>query len=258
MPFFCAPFFTRNRRETPVDAEGFEGQWRVLQMINQACAIFLQFGVSFGVPSILRCIPILFGSHILRNIRDLQVFRLRKKFGGIEMSNYRESEYALNYKRAGIVYRFADSVVEISVEEFLFAHPDLTQQDFLHWKQVSDEMHLQEKLANWRCTHKDCCLDAKLAHNALAVPSAEEALLNEENRKAERLAHRKKMRLANLVLGTLSPKQRRRFLLYVVNRNTLEQIANLEGVSFQAIQLSIKMAYAKIRKYLKRREKTEK
>lgn len=174
------------------------------------------------------------------------------------MSNYRESEYALNYKKAGIVYRFADCIIEISVEEFLLAHPDLTQQDFLRWKQISDEMYLQEKLANWRCTHKDCWLDAQLTHDALTVPSAEEALLDEENRKTERLAHRQKMHVSKLVLDTLSPKQRRRFLLHVVNRKTLEQIAKLEGVSFQAIQLSIKIAYKKIRKYLKRKEKTEK
>ena len=169
------------------------------------------------------------------------------------MSNYKDSDYALNYKRAGIVYRFAESIVEISLEELLLVHPDLTGKDFLHWKQISDEMYLQEKLTNWRFTHKDCCLDAALAHDALTVPSAEETLLAEENRRAEQSAHKKKMRLVNFALDTLSPKQRRRFLLYVVNQNTLEQIAELEGVSFQAIQLSVKTAYAKIRKYLKRK-----
>lgn len=174
------------------------------------------------------------------------------------MSNYRDSDYALNYKRSGIVYRFADSIVEISMEEFLLVHPNLTEKDFLHWKQISDEMYLQEKLTNWRFTHKDCCLDMVLAHDALTVPSAEETLLAEENRKDEQSAQKKKMRLVNFALDTLSPKQRRRFLLYVVNQNTLEQIAELEGVSFQAIQLSVKIAYSKIRKYLKSRKKTEK
>ena len=113
------------------------------------------------------------------------------------MSNYRDSDYALNYKRSGIVYRFADSIVEITMEEFLNSHPNLTEQDFLHWKRVSDEMHLEEKRATWRHSNKDCLLNTSFAHDALTYPSAEEVLLADEARRERERDTKQMLHLAN-------------------------------------------------------------
>ena len=61
------------------------------------------------------------------------------------MSDYRKSDYAINRNRTGIIYRFAKSIVEIDLYDFLQSSPELTEQDFRYWKQISDEMYLEEK-----------------------------------------------------------------------------------------------------------------
>ena len=40
------------------------------------------------------------------------------------MKNYKESDYALNKYSQGIVYKFADGIVEITLEDYLRDNPD--------------------------------------------------------------------------------------------------------------------------------------
>lgn len=46
------------------------------------------------------------------------------------MKNYRKSDYALNKYRKGIVYKFADGIVEVTLEDYLRENPDKTETDF--------------------------------------------------------------------------------------------------------------------------------
>ena len=46
------------------------------------------------------------------------------------MKNYRESDYALNKFSKGIVYKFADETVELTMEDFLRETPGATEEDF--------------------------------------------------------------------------------------------------------------------------------
>ena len=46
------------------------------------------------------------------------------------MKNYKDSDYALNKFSEGIVYRFADRIVEIAQEDYLAENPGKTAQDF--------------------------------------------------------------------------------------------------------------------------------
>ncbi len=166
------------------------------------------------------------------------------------MTHYRSSDYALNRERDCIVYRFADSVVEISVEEFLSSYPDQTEQDFYHWKQISDQMYLDEKRANWRNSHRNVSLCHVENVEASTLSSAEDDYFRdiEQEEEKERLAAR--MALAAEALSKLKLKQRRRFLLYAVHQLSMREIARLEGVSHVSVHLSIQSARKKIAKYL--------
>ena len=46
------------------------------------------------------------------------------------MKNYKDSDYAVNKFSEGIVYRFADKTVELTLSDFLEAYPGMTEQDF--------------------------------------------------------------------------------------------------------------------------------
>lgn len=50
------------------------------------------------------------------------------------MRNYKDSDYALNRYSQGIVYKFADSIVEVTLEDFLRSNPDKAEKDFVELK----------------------------------------------------------------------------------------------------------------------------
>lgn len=60
------------------------------------------------------------------------------------MKNYKDSDYALNKFSDGIVYRFADRIVEITLENYLAENPGKTAEDFLELKAPSDEIYHQQ------------------------------------------------------------------------------------------------------------------
>ena len=66
------------------------------------------------------------------------------------MRNYKDSDYALNRYSQGIVYKFADSVVEVTLEDYLRDNPDKTEADFeelegVHQRAVWDSLMWAEK-----------------------------------------------------------------------------------------------------------------
>lgn len=60
------------------------------------------------------------------------------------MKNYHKSDYALNKYRKGIVYKFADGIVEVKLEDYLRENPDKTEADFQALKRLSDEWYLEQ------------------------------------------------------------------------------------------------------------------
>ena len=46
------------------------------------------------------------------------------------MRNYKDSDYALNRYSQGIVYKFSDGIVEITLEDYLRDNPNKTEEDF--------------------------------------------------------------------------------------------------------------------------------
>ena len=60
------------------------------------------------------------------------------------MKNYRNSDYAANKNSKGVVYRFANQTIEITLEDYLRENPDKNEADFTELKSLSDEIYLKQ------------------------------------------------------------------------------------------------------------------
>ena len=58
--------------------------------------------------------------------------------------NYRQSDYAKNKYSSNIVYAGSDETIEITLEQFLKENHGMTEEDFLYWKNWSDEDYLEQ------------------------------------------------------------------------------------------------------------------
>jgi len=163
------------------------------------------------------------------------------------MSDYRKSEYATNRNKTGIIYRFVESTVEIDVQDFLQSCPELTEQDFLYWKQVSDQMYLEEKRASWRESNRNVCLHCTLKDAALTVQSAEDSYFQGLEEVKINTQRKTLLSLAKQAINSLSDTQRRRFILHAVHQLSYREIAQVEGVSPQSVHRSVQEAKAKIK-----------
>ena len=168
------------------------------------------------------------------------------------MKNYQDSDYALNKYSGGIVYRFADGIVEYTLADYLAENPDKTEADFIALKALSDTDYYERDRADYRQTWKsvsihgmeeteDCAGDT-LEHEVIELPEREA----EENSRRE-LAHR--------ALDTLTEVQKRRYLLYAANGLTTREIAEKEGASQRTVMDSIQWAEKKIKKFLAKSKK---
>jgi hypothetical protein len=163
------------------------------------------------------------------------------------MKNYTKSDYAINKFSKGIVYRFADCTVEVTLTDYLAENPDKTLADFIELKELSDKLYLEQARADNRQTKKNVAYTeaVELTYTGSLSP---EALLIDGTEKSER--HSNRIKLGKLALSRLTEVQRRRYLLHVVKGLTTRQIAVLEGVSHVAVVYSIELAEKKIEKIL--------
>ena len=60
------------------------------------------------------------------------------------MKNYKDSDYAANKYSPNIVYRFGNETVEITLKKFLADNPNMTEDDFLRFKALSDAFYLEQ------------------------------------------------------------------------------------------------------------------
>lgn len=140
------------------------------------------------------------------------------------MKNYKDSDYALNKFSEGIVYRFADRVVEITLEDYLTENPDRTAQNFLELKALSDEIYHQQVTHENRTSRLDVSIHGLEKAEQFATPPLDLDLIHKsDTRKAKEAAKRL------LDSGELTEIQRRRFLLHFVEGLSYRQIASREG-----------------------------
>jgi len=164
------------------------------------------------------------------------------------MKNYTDSDYAINKFSKGIVYRFSDEIVEITLERYLAGNPEKTEVDFLRLKELSNEIyHEQDKSENAQ-TKKNISLGLLEETDECSTESLEDEYFGALEKKEKQLEDIKK---TNKVLGCLTTIQRKRYLLHIKIGLTTRQISVIEQVNFQAVAKSISAAKKKLNIFLK-------
>lgn len=163
------------------------------------------------------------------------------------MKNYKDSDYALNKYSEGIVYKFADRIVEITLEDYLAENPGKTEQDFRELKALSDEMYHQQVIHEHRTSRLDVPINGLEENEQLSTPPPDAVLIHktEEN---------KAMKAARQLLdsGLLTETQRRRFILHFFQGLSTRQIAEQEAVSHVAVYKSIVLAQEKLKRFFEK------
>jgi DNA-directed RNA polymerase specialized sigma subunit, sigma24 homolog len=157
------------------------------------------------------------------------------------MKNYKDSDYALNKYSEGIVYKFADRIVEITLSVYLAENPDKTVEDFRKLKALSDEMYHEQVMHENRTSRLDVPINGLEETEQLSAPPPEIVLIH----KAEK---NQAMKAARQLLdsGQLTATQRRRFILHFIQGLSTRQIAVKESVSHVAVHKSIALAKEKL------------
>lgn len=158
------------------------------------------------------------------------------------MKNYTNSDYALNKYSSGIVYRFADHIVEITLADYLAENPGRTAADFQRLKELSDEIYLEQVRDENAQTKKDLSLSGLESWVPSADLPLDEEYIEWQDKKIARQAVREL-----LERGGLTEVQKRRFVLHIFKGQSSRQIACLEKCSHVAVAKSIKLAKDKLR-----------
>jgi len=165
------------------------------------------------------------------------------------MKNYQNSDYAANKMAEGIVYRFVNQTVEVTLEDFLKKNPDKTEEDFAELKALSDDDYYEQDRSNYRQTWKNepfSDIEEIIDHDTLS-PEDEVVMISQSQAESADDFH-KKQALAIAALDKLTETQRRRYMMYHVDGLTLRQIADVEGVVHTKVHKSLLAAEKKIKK----------
>jgi len=168
------------------------------------------------------------------------------------MKHYKNSDYAINKFSEGIVYRFADGIVEVTLVDFLAENPDKTKEDFLALKELSDGIYHEQVKDENAQTKKNVLLDLGVVEKSLQCheQSPEQMLIYDIEAQEDIELHSERMSTVNLAMDKLTEIQRKRYLMYHIEGLTIRQIADIEGVGHSKIQKSIEGAQKKIKKVL--------
>ena len=160
------------------------------------------------------------------------------------MKNYKDNDYALNKFSEGIVYRFADRIVEITMEDYLEENPGKTEQDFWELKALSDEIYHRQAVNTNRTSRLDVSINGLEETEQLATGSLDTELIHKSDTK-------KAMKAAKKLLesGLLTEVQRRRFLLHFYQGLSIRQIAEKESVHQRAVWDSLQWSSKKLKKF---------
>ena len=163
------------------------------------------------------------------------------------MKNYRESDYALNKYSKGIVYKFADGIVEVTLEDYLRENPDKTEADFQALKRLSDEWYLDQVRLETAQGNKRVSLNGLEETEACATRALDDEYIENEEKKRVMIAVDKLFRE-----GHMTEKQKRRFIQRYIHGLTLRQIAVKEAVYVNSVADSLKRATDKLKRYFEK------
>jgi hypothetical protein len=164
-----------------------------------------------------------------------------------QMKNYRDSDYAANKFSEGIVYRFADETVVVTLEDYLRENPGKTEADFAALKALSDEMFLEQDRSEYQQTWKDVSLLGLSETEQCGAPPMEDDISGDD---ADTEADKLRRQIGLAAFNKLTEVQRRRYILHRVKGLTIRKIAVLEGVFFTSVFESLQAAEKKIKKIL--------
>lgn len=153
----------------------------------------------------------------------------------------RKSSYALNKKDASaIVYIDAnENIIRLTREDFS------SEEEFQKWKAWSDENYHTEDNRDVVEGKHNMSID-DLSEAALAIPAIDE-VMDRQHEKSER--RKMASAMVSQIRDKLTETQFRRLWMYFVDGMTIDEIGEKEGVSHQAISLSITTTIKKIKKY---------
>ncbi len=136
------------------------------------------------------------------------------------MGKYNESIYALNKFSENIVYKFADGIHEVTLEDYLKTNPDKTEDDFMALKAMSDEMFYEEDKANSRHGKKKLSIEYMKETDMVQTGAIDEELIHKQDGQVA-------LRFAYEFLEgkELTEIQRRRFILYYFKNVSAREIA---------------------------------
>ena len=163
------------------------------------------------------------------------------------MKNYTDSDYAVNKNAEGIVYRFADQTVEVTLADYLRENPDKTEADFAQLKALSDSDYYEQDRNNLRQTRRNVQLSGLDETELCSTPSPEIEVVERDGKATKQ---RKRQELAMQALGKLTDVQRQRYLMYHAKGMTVREIAKVDGAHFTTIHESLQAAEKKIKKFL--------
>lgn len=160
------------------------------------------------------------------------------------MKNYKESDYALNKYSQGIIYKFVDGTLEVTLEDYLRDNPDKTEDDFSELKALSDQIYHEQVVLEHRTCRKNISIDLVSEAELVVAPEfdVEQMEQREEGEKALLAAYKL------LHSGMLTEVQQRRFLLHYFQGLSIRQIAEMEKVHQRAVWDSLMWAGKKLRK----------
>jgi len=164
------------------------------------------------------------------------------------MKNYTDSDYAINKFSKGIVYRFTNEIVEITLERYLAENSQKTENDFSILKELSDEIYLEQVRDENKQTKKNTSLSLLEETDECSTESLEDEYFGALEKEEKYLEDIKK---TSTVLACLTDIQRKRYLLHIKIGLTTRQISEIEQVNFQAVAKSISAAKKKINIFLK-------
>lgn len=159
----------------------------------------------------------------------------------------KKSDYAQNRKKR-------DAIVYGGVAQRLLLHEQDFErpEDFARWKAWSDADYCQIA-ANARSFYEHVTLLDRIDYADKQAMSAEDLLIEQEETAWVR--NEQKKAIAG-IRHILTKKQFRRFWLYYAEGKTFEEIAMIEGVSYQSAAQSVRSAQKKLQKWIKKKAKS--
>ena len=97
------------------------------------------------------------------------------------LKNYKESDYALNKYSQGIVYKFADGTVEVTLEDYLRDNPNGTEADFAKLKAWSDGVYHEQAVQEQRTCRRNVSIDQVSEVEFAVVPEFDQHLISEQD-----------------------------------------------------------------------------